>query len=341
MKRYNHRAIRLHYPSTFLAPLFIGLMIVAGSSALLGCAPQPESMFEQQAEAQAANEIGAHSTIQSLEASAPSASTVTDTTNRKSVSSINISKQQAIARQPNCDTQQTTCQYLELNTLAFTPPQPWLESIMWQTVARVLSPDTPLTSQRQVAKDSILALLKQIEFNSQGVSSQPKYQRIDTDLILNKQPVAATVDMDTAANNGEVMTGYLQIESTQHRDDAHQQWHLDYVMLDMQKKLQLTVEDILLPEVDTQSLLDAFNGVKKQWLAQQGIEQQYLEQWPLPLSEHWYLDQQGLHLVYQSGALLNSELNAVDLVVPFSELEGIIKPSYKVSSSTSMTSSKR
>ena len=323
------------------------IMLVLASQVLLGCAPQPESMFEQKAEEEAANEIGAHSTIQNYELSKPSTSSAAnalDKTGHKQALPINISKQQTIARQPNCNAQQTSCQYLEINTLAFTPPQPWLANIMWQTVARTLSPDTPFTSQQQVARDSVSALLKQIEFRSEGVSSQPKYQRIDTDLVLNQGLSADSVAASNGSNmdshmNNEVMTGYLLVESTQQRSEDHQQGHRDYVMLDMQKKLQLTVEDVLLADADTQKLLSTFNTIKKQWLAEQGVEQQYLEEWPLPLSEQWYIDQQGLHLVYQSGELLNTQLQPVDFVVPFTQLQGIVKPNYMVRLSTSMTSS--
>jgi len=315
--------------------------VVLASTILLGCAPQPESMFEKQAEEEAANEIGVHSTIEnhkSSQSSTASTANSLDKTSHKQASPINISKQQTIARQPDCDAQQTSCQYLELNILTFTPPQPWLANIMWQTVARTLSPDTPFTSQQQVARDSVSALLKQIEFRSEGVSSQPNYQRIDTDLILNQ-----SLNTDSAVANSNtddaVMTGYLLVESTQQRSEDHQQGRRDYVMLDMQKKLQLTVEDILLPAADTQKLLSAFKAVKKQWLTKQGVEQQDLEQWPLPLSEQWYIDQQGLHLVYQSGELLNTQLQEVDFVVPFTQLQDIVKPSYMVTLSTSMTSS--
>lgn len=356
MKRHNDASIRLN-PSIISLILFsrgfilvqfmsMATVLVLASYALSGCAPQPESMFEQQAEEEAANEIGAHSTIENYKSSQSTTAGAADSLNKtdgKQALPINISKQQIVARQPDCDAQQKSCQYLELNTLAFTPSQPWLANIMWQTVARALSPDTPLTSQQQVARDSVSALLKQIEFRSEGVISQPNYQRVDTDLILNQ---SLNTDSDTASSNTDgsntddhVMTGYLLVESTQQRSEEHQQGHRDYVMLDMQKKLQLTVEDVLLPDADTQKLLSAFNAVKKQWLTEQGVEQQYLEEWSLPLSEQWYIDQQGLHLVYQSGELLDTQLQEVDFVVPFTQLQGILKPSYMVTLSTSMTSS--
>ena len=305
------------------------------ASTLLGCTPQPKSMFEQQAEERAANEIGTNNTIEKGDDSEIVMNTSFDNKNQQSLS-IDISKNQAIARQSECNPQQTTCQYLELNTLVFTPAQPWLATIMWQTVARVLSPDTPFTSQKQVAKDSVSALLKQIEFSSEGVSSQPLYQRLDTQLILNEH--AAEVKDKTVRN---VITGYILVESTQHRNephsDSHQQWHLDYVVLDMQKKLQLTFNDILLPEISVNALLPAFQAAKNEWLNSQAAELPYLAKWPLSLSKQWYIDQHGLHMVYQLGEFPNTELNVLDLVVPFDQLQGIIKPDYIVSSSVGMT----
>ncbi len=338
MNRNNNLSKILSYPAVFYRPLFIAVAV--SSSVLLGCAPQAESMFEQQAEAEAANEIGANIKIEKREAS--ESVPVADSVASQQALSIDISKQQTIARQPECDPQQATCQYLELNTLRFTPAQPWLSAIMWQTISRVLSPDTPFASQQQVAKDTVASVLKQIEFSSEGVSSQPSYQRINTDLTVNEHGAAisagdnakATSDNANAASNNKV-TGYLLVEATEHRGANHQQWQLNYIMLDMQKKLQLTLEDILLPNADIDKLLMAFQAPKKQWLSEQGIEQQYLEAWPLPLAKQWYIDQQGLHLVYQSGELLNNKPNTVDLVVAFSQLQGIVKPDYMVASSLS------
>ncbi len=336
MNRHKEPSKHSNYLTQSCKLFSTGVIVTAIISALLGCAPQPESMFEQQAEAEAASEIGINQTIELDETKQIVTATAADGVENLQALSINISKNQAIARQSECNPQQTTCQYLELNTLIFTPAQPWLATIMWQTVTRVLSPETPFTSQKQVAKDSVSALLKQIEFSSAGVSSQPLYQRLDTQLILNEH--VAEVEGKTVSN---VITGYILVESTQHRNETHsdsrQQWHLDYVMLDMQKKLQLTLEDVLLPEISVKALLPAFQAAKNEWLSTQAAAPPYLTKWPLSLSKQWYIDQEGLHMVYQLGEFPNTELNVLDLVVPFDQLQGIIKPSYIVSSSVGMT----
>lgn len=257
----------------------------------------------------------------------------TDTLNNSFATTIKVNKQQAIARQPNCDALQTSCQYFELNILEFSPEQPWLTTIMWQTIARALAPETPLASQDQTAKKTVAMLFSQIEYSEKVVTSLPMYQRIDTELVINPITDSSVTGQDASSlgpSDNNIATGYLVIRSKQHRSDSQQQ--LIYVMLDMQKELQLTIEDILLAEVSTDELLVAFQTVKKEWLTLQGIEKKYHEDWPLHLSRQWYLNEQGLHMFYQSGELLNAKTDAVDMVVPYHRLQGLIKPRYIVQS---------
>lgn len=306
--------------------LFITLLAV--SSGLIGCEQQPKSMFEQYAEVDSANDL----TRASYDEIAVPATIMVNSgrLDDKGTVTIQINKQQAIARQPNCDGK--ACQYFELNVLEFVPAQPWLTSIMWQNIAQVLAPGRPLASQDQTAKDTVLMLFNQIEYNEQVTTTLPIYERIDSELIVH--PIA-TVNNDLASEDAfePIATGYLVVRSTTQRDSSRQ--YLDYVMLDMQKKLQLTLEDILLADVSTDQLLAAFNSAKEYWLRAHGVEDASLAKWSLELSKQWYLDQQGLHLVYQSGQLIDKDTDVIDLVVPYSQLQGLIKPSYIVKSTAS------
>lgn len=296
------------------AVMMVGISLVFPLS---GCTPQPESMFEQQAEA------SANPTITTQTSAAPSATTVptsTDNASHSTTATVRATPQQAIARQPNCDPSAKPCQYLELNVLSFSPKQPWLDDIMWQTIARTLAPETPLASQSQSAKNTVSMLFNQIAYSERPVTSLPMYQRIDTQLHLNP----------AVNDNARVSTAYLTIHSSQ-QQDASTQSHR-YVMLDMQKKLQLTLDDILLPHVSDSDVLKVFQPAKKAWLRAQGVEKQYLNEWPLALSDQWYLDEQGLHMVYQTGELLSAKTEAADLVVSYDGLQGVIKPQYQVAS---------
>lgn len=301
------------------AALCASIVISAG---VAGCTPHPKSMFEQQAEADASSItlepipddiITASSAI---ETDAPAPPDMTP--HQRSTPFIQTTDQQAIARQPNCDHAHDACQYLELNVLSFSPKQPWLDDIMWQTIARTLAPETPLASQSQSSKNTVSVLFNQIAYSETPVSTLPMYQRIHTTLVLNPNE----------GGSEHAATGYLVVDSSHMQDASRKQQH--YVMLDIQKQLQLSIHDILLPNVGSDDLLAVFQTAKKQWLSAQGVERQYLETWPLELSNQWYLDDQGLHMVYGTGELLAAKTAAADLVVPYTALQGIIKPQYQV-----------
>lgn len=328
---------KFYKPQCSMSPLILSMLLVVSSSSLLSCEQQPQSMFEQQANADSASNLGINDNDDAkaniVTMVAPVAPTTTDSINSTAGTMIHASKQQAVARQPNCNSLQTRCQYFELNVLEFSPAQPWLTSIMWQTIARVLVPETPLASQDETAKKTVSMLFSQIEYGNKVVDSLPLYQLIDTELVINPAASSSVIGQNTSLTNSSsssIATGYLAVRSRQqHRNDSRQQ-QLTYVMLDMQKELQLTIEDILLPEVSTDELLMAFQTAKKEWLTLQGIEQKYHEDWPLHLSRQWFLDEQGLHMAYQSGELLNSKTDAVDMIAPYTLLQGLIKPSYIV-----------
>ena len=328
-----------HQPKSSTPSLLLGLLL-AISSILMGCEVQPHSLFEQQAEAESANKIKTPSNAKTQVAVI--APVMPNTANNNVVTRLNVVKKQVIAQQPNCDAAQRDCQYLELNILHFNPEQPWLTSIMWQTIARVLAPTTPLASQDESAKKTVSMLFNQVAYAEQAVPTLPMYQRIDTELVLNptinklqKNHNTSTSKTSTSKNEvGAADSGYLVIRSNQHRDDNRQQ-QVSYVMLDIQKKLKLTINDILLPQVSTDALLLTVQTAKKEWLTLQNnrlqsATQKDLQPTPLALSQQWYLDDKGLHMVYQAGELSDRQIETTDLVVPYSALQGLIKPQYLV-----------
>lgn len=310
---------------------------------VVNCGEQPKSIFEQQAESESAAQIEADVTNTDIKNSIDNneSAQLANDINIPS-KSINVIKQHAIARQPNCDPAQSECQYFELNVLDFTPEQPWLTSIMWQTIARVLAPETPLASRDETAKKTVLMLFNQIEYAEKRVDTLPLYQRIDTELVLNGLP---TMDKAAVSKVDTIATGYLVVRSNNYRRVSRQ--HFDYVMFDMSKKLQLTIEDIVIEPDGADKLLVAFESAKTQWQMQQSTTQQAIEQdttesteiekLPFVLSTQWYLDAQGLHMVYQSKQLIDTQAvmdeSTVDLMVPYAKLRGIIKPEYVVISS--------
>ncbi len=312
------------------ALLALSVLIIA-MSGLLSCEQPPKSMFEQQAESKSAEELSIDEDDKVLVAPVDTAASANNNVNSNANSSvIKINKQQAIARQPNCDASKKSCQYFELNVLEFIPEQPWLTSIMWKTIAQVLVPEAPLASQDQIAKNKILMLLKQVEYADNQTNTLPMYGRIDTELVLH--PIYTKSDTDDQSAPATVATGYLLVSSTEERGSSTQ--HLNYVMLDVEKKLQLTIEDILVTKDSKDQLLISLQKARKDWLVSKGMVETDGDKRLLQLSSQWYLDEQGLHMVYRSGELIKAQTHTVDLIVPYRLLTGLIKPSYVVKKSS-------
>lgn len=312
------------------ALLALSVLIIA-MGGLLSCEQPPKSMFEQQAESKSSKELPIDKEDKVLVAPVDTSASANNNVNSNANSSvIKINKQQAIARQPNCDASKKSCQYFELNVLEFIPEQPWLTSIMWKTIAQVLVPEAPLASQDQIAKNKILMLLKQVEYADNQTNTLPMYGRIDTELVLH--PIYTKSDTDDQSAPATVATGYLLVSSTEERGSSTQ--HLNYVMLDVEKKLQLTIEDILVTKDSKDQLLTSLQKARKDWLVSKGMVETDGDKRLLQLSSQWYLDEQGLHMVYRSGELIKAQTHTVDLIVPYRLLTGLIKPSYVVKKSS-------
>ena len=317
-----------------------------------GCQQQPKSMFEQQAEADASElVVKSESTDNQTKVATENLSTnTTNNADNPNINVINTLTHKTVAQPPNCDSILPDCQYFELNVLEFAPEQPWLTTIMWQTIARVIAPETPLASDEETAQKTVSMLFNQIEYAEKRVAALPLYQRIDTDFVINSSNSAAVSLLQKPSDVGKnvltaditpVNTGYLKILSSQQRDapydKSHHQQVVNYVMLDIQKKLILNINDILLPNVTTDDLLQRFDGAKLTWLQahNQNLSAQkpprHAQNQQLPLAQQWYLDSEGLHLVYQSGELLATQTQVVDLITSYSALSGLIQPKYVVS----------
>ncbi len=285
----------------------------AASLSMVACSPAPQSVAEPQADSIKSTE---ENNAKPLIIKAQSAPNPTENDDYIPAPNVTANPEQAIARQPNCDPDTTVCQYFELNTLSFDPEPRWLTHIMWQSIARILDSKTPLVSEDESAKKMVTKLFNQIAYGEQPQTTQPMYQRVDTEFVTITQ-----------GSPNVAALSYLKISLNKHHQNQPPQ-ALSYVMLEMQKQLQLNLTDILLPTAALTEVMNAAEPAKIKWLSEQGIEAKLLEGWSIAPPEQWYLDGDGLHLVYQPTALVETIAAPADLVIPFQALQGIIKPRY-------------
>ncbi|WP_230655945.1 hypothetical protein [Psychrobacter sp. I-STPA10] len=217
------------------------------------------------------------------------------------------------------------CIKFELNTLDFSPSQPWLSNIMWQTIAYQAVPDKTLSSEGGSAKIAVRMMLRQIKGLQTSAINLPIYQYINTEFAINKND-----------------TGYLKIDSVQQRfEHSPRLNYIYYKMVDMSQQRQLTLSDILDKNYNKEALLALLQRIPK--ASQSGLEPVY--HLPVDLPAQWYMDDLGLHLLYQPGEMIeqtldiyhtdkvldNNNLNEIiELVVPYEVINNMLKPQYQV-----------
>ena len=112
-------------------------------------------------------------------------------------------------------------------------------------------------------------------------------------------------------------------KTTHQRERAAQrQSHTEYVNLDLKQKKRLALYQIMLGNTEGK-LKQSLYQENKDWLDRAQVTSKQLE-----LSDNYYFNSQGLVLIYPAGELSKSTSAMVELKVPYTALNGIIRPEY-------------
>ena len=219
------------------------------------------------------------------------------------------------------------CIEFELNTLDFSPSQPWLTDIMWQTIAHQAVPDKTMSTESGAAKIAVRMMLRQIRGLQTSAINLPIYQYINTEFAINKN-----------------QTGYLKIDSVQQRYEHSPKLNYTYYkMVDLSQQKQLALSDVLQPGHTQEELLMLLQQIPK--ASQSRLVP--IDHLPIDLPAQWYMDDLGLHLLYQPGEIIQQTFDErthkaldtnnldeiIELVVPYAVINSMLKPQYQVGES--------
>lgn len=226
-----------------------------------------------------------------------------------------------------------TCIKFELNTLDFSPEQPWLSDIMWQTIAHQIVLDKSLSNEGGTAKVAVRMMLRQIRGIKSSAINLPSYQYINTQFTANDN-----------------QTGYLTVSSLQQRfEHSPILKYTYYQMVDVNTQKQLTLNNILSKKYSKEALLMLLQQSPK--ITASGAE--VVDYIPIDLPVQWYLDDIGLHLLYQPGEMIeeamldtddgmimdNNNLDKIiELIVPSETVNPLLKPEYQMGMSSNNSS---
>lgn len=120
----------------------------------------------------------------------------------------------------------------------------------------------------------------------------------------------------------------IDISGFSYMGGAHGVSYVNHFAFDMKNKQLLTLDDILLP--NKKSALE--NIVKqsfKTWLINAETNpEEHLQSWEFHLTDNFTFTKEGVQFLYQPYEITPYAMGMPELVIPYQQLKGIIKPEY-------------
>ena len=150
------------------------------------------------------------------------------------------------------------------------------------------------------------------------------------DAIARGQPVAYSlqVDPDFLGQRGQVAS--FKIITAYYTGGAHGGASDNYYNLDLKQKKQLMLNDIVLPD-QQQKLRDQLYMQFTEWVKKDDSKvnlAEYEQTWPFTLTENFSFTDTGLLFSYGQYEIGPYVAGMPEFVVPYAQLNGIIKPEY-------------
>lgn len=221
---------------------------------------------------------------------------------------------QRTVSQPNC---RQDCSEATAKLLHFNAPDDWLNPVLDQAMLELA--DANMSEQAST--------LKTLDARLQAfVKPDPEL----TDLHVSPY------EMDISAELVDQWRGLLVIGLNGYyfTGGAHGSAVQRYLTVDRQARRVLTLADVILPDQQAklnQRLQSLFYQAFKVWVRNNDPTvdlKAYEELWPFHLSKQWRLTSEGLVMAYGQYEIGPYVVGMPELVVPYAQLQGLLKPAY-------------
>ena len=121
----------------------------------------------------------------------------------------------------------------------------------------------------------------------------------------------------------------IAISTEEFMGGAHGMSWVDYKLFDTKLETEITLDDLLLPDIDFYGVLDAaYDRALLEMFGNPDEITPHKESYPLEMTNNVHFSDAGLEFVYQPYELGPYMMGNITLVVPFAKLQGVIKPEY-------------
>lgn len=160
------------------------------------------------------------------------------------------------------------------------------------------------------------------------------------DAIARGQPVAYSLQVAPEFLGQRGQVAMFKIITAYYTGGAHGGASDNYYNLDLKQKKQLTLNDIVLPD-QQQKLRDQLYVQFSEWVKKDDSKvnlEEYEQTWPFTLTENFSFTETGLLFSYGQYEIGPYVAGMPEFVVPYAQLNGIIKPEYLAAVSTQPSS---
>lgn len=240
---------------------------------------------------------------------------------------------------PECDGK--NCPDISIERLSSN--QPFIDAFMDEKILvliqNILSPEAIVSAQsapkadtEQATSESVLA---QVETPKQKLEKQMQpyaegLLNLDKELKEMSASHSISVMVNPKILNASEPLATVVMNSSNYLGGAHGSSSQNYYNFDLAKKQQVQLDDILVAQQKTKLEAKAHEAFQI-WIIDSKLAtnvKEYEQAWQFVLTDNFYLAKQGLVLQYAEYEIGPYVVGLPRLVIPYEQLNGILKPQY-------------
>ena len=202
-------------------------------------------------------------------------------------------------------------------------------------LAETLSDAPTVVKEQHNAKDAMAAsevepASPKLQLEQRLIPYKDAFVSLDQELkaLSAGHPINVTVKPKILTADAPVAT--VVLNSNSYLGGAHGATTQTYYNFDLEQQKQLRLEDLIAPNQNKALQEKAYNAFK-QWVVAAELAQdiaEYEQAWQFNMTNNFYLDEQGLVLQYAEYEIGPYVVGLPRLVIPYTELHGILKSDY-------------
>lgn len=235
---------------------------------------------------------------------------------------------------PKCDG--NNCSELIVERLSTNYPfvDAWIDGQISSVLAETLS-DAPqdtatIQADESNAASEAIAISEKLKLEQNLAPYTHAFLALDQELKALSAGHPINVMVKAKILNAEEPVATVVLNSSSYLGGAHGSNSQMYYNFDLNTEKRLLLSDLLEPN-QANILKEKVYAAFKTWIIDSELTdnvEEYEQAWPFKMTDNFYLGKQGLILQYGEYEIGPYVVGLPRLVIPYSELEGILKPEY-------------